>query len=138
MGMNAHSLTLDVPHALFDRLQHLADQRSRSVADETLDLLAGALPVDTLPDDLAAAIEPLAFLDDDTLLRASQSKFPVHDAEILETLHLKRQREGWSDVERATSDALVRKYERAMLIRAEATALLKTRNPGGTQPSISR
>lgn len=83
---------------------------------------------DSLPDDLVVAIEPLALLDDDTLLRASQSKFPVHDAESLETLHLKSQREGLSDIEQATADALIRKYERVMLIRAEAAALLKTRN----------
>ena len=46
----------------------------------------------------------------------------------LEALHFKRQREGLSAAEQSAVDVLVRQYERAMLIRAQATAILKGRN----------
>jgi hypothetical protein len=45
----------------------------------------------------------------------------------MEDLHLKRQREGLTDAEAKTLDGLVRQYERTMLVRAQAAALLKAR-----------
>jgi hypothetical protein len=45
----------------------------------------------------------------------------------LEALHLKRQREGLTESETETLARLVRQYERAMLVRAQAAALLKQR-----------
>jgi hypothetical protein len=126
--MVAHSLTLNIPQSLFDRIKQLADQRSRSVAEETLDLLAGAMPPDSLPEDLAAAVRSLSLLDDDALWRAARSTLALDAAAELESLHLKRQREGLSVAEQATADGLVRQYERAMLIRAQAAAFLIARN----------
>ena len=48
-------------------------------------------------------------------------------ARRLEKLHRKRQREGLTRDEGIALSELVRKYERAMLIRAQAAALLKRR-----------
>jgi hypothetical protein len=45
----------------------------------------------------------------------------------MENLHLKRQREGLTEVEAQSLVGLVRQYERAMLVRAQATVLLKQR-----------
>jgi hypothetical protein len=53
--------------------------------------------------------------------------FLAKAAAELEALHLKRQREGLTDVETQTLARLVRQYERAMLVRAQAAALLKQR-----------
>ncbi|MGH2593985.1 MAG: hypothetical protein ACRDGG_10775, partial [Anaerolineae bacterium] len=66
-------------------------------------------------------------LDDEALWRAARSLLPAQTAAQLEDLHLKRQREGLSEPETQTLAGLVRQYERAMLIRAQATALLKQR-----------
>jgi hypothetical protein len=45
----------------------------------------------------------------------------------MERLHLKHQRERLTEGETQTLAGLIRQYERAMLIRAQATALLKER-----------
>jgi hypothetical protein len=45
----------------------------------------------------------------------------------METLHIKRQSEGLSAVEEQTLSGLVFRYERSMLVRAQAAALLKAR-----------
>jgi hypothetical protein len=45
----------------------------------------------------------------------------------LEELHLKRQREGLTEGEEQTAAALLRQYERALLVRAQAAALLHQR-----------
>jgi len=82
---------------------------------------------DELPADLAEAISPLALLDDQALWRAARSHLPLEAATQTEALHFKRQREGLTEAESYTIAGLVRQYERAMLVRAQAAALLKER-----------
>jgi plasmid stability protein len=126
--MTTQTVTLKVPELLYRRLKARANQTQRTVEDEVLDVLAMAVPVaDDLPPDLAEAISPLALLDDEALWRAARSQLPPPAAQQLEELHLKRQREGLIEAESQTLAALVRQYERAMLVRAQAAALLKQR-----------
>jgi plasmid stability protein len=126
--MALQAVTLRLPAELYDRLQRRATQRRRSVEDELLDVLATAVPVaDELSADLADALSPLALLDDEALWRAAHSHLSAKSAAALEALHLKRQREGLTDVEADTAAGLVRQYERAMLVRAQSAALLKGR-----------
>jgi plasmid stability protein len=119
---------LNVPEALFHRLQQRAAQTKRTVEDETLDVLAAAVPVaEALPADLAEAVSPLALLDDEALWRAARTRLAAEAANQLEELHLKRQRESLTEAETQTLAALVRQYERALLVRAQAAALLHQR-----------
>ena len=69
----------------------------------------------------------LALLDDDALWRVARSHMPEDLAEQLESLHLKRQRDGFTDAEAQQVAEFVRQYERTMLLRAQATAVLKER-----------
>ncbi len=126
--MNIQSITLNVPSVLYNHLKRRADQAHRSVEDELMEVVAAAVPVgDELPPDLNEAISPLSLLDDDGLWRAARSHFPAKAADQLEALHHKRQREGLTESEAQTLAGLVRQYERAMLVRAQAAALLKER-----------
>jgi len=87
-----------------------------------------AVPVgDELPADLDEAISPLSLLDDDTLWRAARTHLPTKAAAQMEDLHLKRQRQGLTETETQILIGLVRQYERTMLVRAQAAALLKQR-----------
>jgi uncharacterized protein YnzC (UPF0291/DUF896 family) len=69
----------------------------------------------------------MGVLDDAELWRAARSRLAAEDAERFEELNAKRQREGLTSDEDRESAALVRRYERAMLVRAQAAALLKER-----------
>jgi len=98
------------------------------VEAELLEVVASAVPVaDELPAELNEATSPLALLDDEALWRAARSHLPAEAAVQMENLHLKRQREGLTEAEAQTLAGLVRQYERAMLVRAQAAALLKQR-----------
>jgi phosphotransacetylase len=122
------SVTLNLPAALYDRLQRMAEAAHRSVEDELLDVVVAAVPeADALPADLAEAVSHLAVLDDAALMHAATVAMPVDAAEELERLHSKRQREGLTEAEAQTATALTRRYERTMLVRAEAAALLVAR-----------
>jgi plasmid stability protein len=126
--MTARTLTVNVPEVLYTRLERRAEQAHRSVEAELLDVLATAVPVaDELPADLAAAISPLALLDDESLWRAARSCLPAEVTAQLEDLHRERQRRGSSDAEAETLAGLVRQYERALLVRSQAIALLHQR-----------
>jgi hypothetical protein len=132
--MPVQTLTLTLPDALFARLQQRARRTNRSVEDEVLDVVAAAIPVeDELPADLGEVLSPLALLDDESLWRAARSRLPPDLAAQLEELHGKRVRDGLTDSEAQTLQALVRQYERTMLIRARAAALLKQRGHDVTQ-----
>jgi len=126
--MTTQTLTLELGEPLYQRLQERALRTQRSVEAEALDLVAnGVLDLDQLEPELAEAVAQLRFLDDAALWQAAHMRIAPTDAELLEGLHVKRQREGLSTGEADQARTLTRTYERVMLIRAEAAALLHER-----------
>src|SRR5689334_18825195 len=94
------SVTVRLPEPLYEQLRMRAEQSRRTVEDELVEVVTTAVPLaDELPRDLALAISPLATLDDEALWRAARSRLPAEDAERLEELASKRQREGLTDSE---------------------------------------
>jgi len=126
--MNSQTVTLELPEPLYERLRNRAAQSQRSIEAEARETLASALQEsDSLPADLEAAITPLALLSDAELWQAGCTRLSQETVEQLEELNLKRQREGLTEAEEATAAGFIHQYERVMLIRAEAAALLKQR-----------
>jgi proline dehydrogenase len=127
-GMSTNTLTLNVPSPLYDQLKQLAAQTQRSVEEETLEALATAVPQGTsLSAELQDAMVSLVEQDDQTLLEAARNHLADDVSSELQSLHHKRQREGLSRVEVTRLADLVGQYERHMLVRAQAAALLKAR-----------
>ena len=126
--MTEPTVTLTLPPAVYDELQQRARQHQRRLEDEaTLTLTAAVGTGDALPDDLAAAIDALATLDDETLWRVSQSQPTVEDGILLDALVDKRRRQGLSAGEERLLAELVDRHDRVVVLRAEAVALLHAR-----------
>lgn len=126
--MTTQTLTLELGEPLYQRLQERAQRTQRTVEAEALDLVVqGVLDLEDLEPALEAAIAELRFLDDAALWQAARMHMASADAEQLQTLHLKRQREGLREGEADEARALTGTYERIMVVRAEAAALLKER-----------
>lgn len=126
--MAVQTVTLALPAALYQQLKRRADATLRTVEDELLTVVATAVPAsDELPQDLEDAISPLALLNDEALWRAARTRISPEATEHLEELHTKRRREGLSVAETHALTTLIWQYERAMLVRAQAAALLKQR-----------
>ncbi len=126
--MAMRTLTLKVPGPLYDRPRDRAERSNRTVEDETIDLLVTLVRVaDEIPEDLADAMSQLSVLEDGSLRQAARAHLAPEDANRLEELHRKRQREGLDAEEARELPPLVRQYERFMLVRAQAAALLKQR-----------
>ncbi len=126
--MSTQTLTLHLPDTLYTRLQQRARQFNRTLEAELLELLNTAVPADdSLPGSLAKDVARLDSMDDARLWQEARSRLSKKDAAQLEVLHLKRQKEGLSESETCELAELVEQYERSMLIRARAAALLKQR-----------
>src|SRR5687768_3763587 len=127
--MAVQTLTLNLPETLYHRLRERAGQANRTVEDETLDVLATAVSgaEGQLPADLEEAVAQLTLLTDQDLWRAARGGLAPDATARLEDLHLKRQREGLTAAEGQALSVLVRQYERSMLVRARAAALLRQR-----------
>ena len=126
--MSSQTLTLDVPDKIFSRIRDRAYQANRTVEAEAIGVLTNAVtPMDELPPELAAAMAAVDALDDAGLRRAAESRLTPEQGEELEALHFKQRREGLTSAEDQTRHDLMREYERAMLVRARAAALLHQR-----------
>jgi hypothetical protein len=126
--MLARDVVLKVPEPLYNALKARADEARRSVEAELLEMVASAVPeAISLEPELEHKIAQLAFLPDDSLWRVARSTLSRTASRRLSSLNLKQQREGLSEEEQVSLEKLVRQYEQAMLLRAEAARLLKER-----------
>ena len=66
-------------------------------------------------------------LGDEDLWRAARQSLAPEKAAEIESLHIKRQREGLSASESETLATLMQEYTRIMLVRSRSAALLKQR-----------
>ncbi len=124
----SQSVTLNLPDELYDRAKYRAEQTQRSIEAELLEVVASALPAKhRLSNELEETLAALHVLDDAALQRAAKSHLPKKAVAKLESLHLKRQREGLTEAENQTRIELLRQYDHYMLVRAQASALLKQR-----------
>jgi hypothetical protein len=122
------TLTVELPSTLYQRLKKRAEQADHSVEEELLDVLETSVPAgDELSSELRQALASMELLEDRALESAARSRLAREISAELEALHLKRQREGLTDAETGRCEELIRAYENAMLIRAQAAALLKKR-----------
>jgi plasmid stability protein len=126
--MTTQSVRIELPETIYQQLQERAQQTQRTIQETARDVLVDAVEHgDALPSDLEAALASLVHLSDDELWRAARTRMPTEAASQLETLNRKRQRTGLGPDETQTATALLQLYERTMLIRAQAAALLKAR-----------
>lgn len=126
--MSAQAVTLHLPTSLYDLLRQRAQETRRSLEAEILDVVTSVVrPDDDLPPDLREIVAPLRGLDDEALRRAAVDAFPEEAAARFTELNRKQQREGLTEEENRALEDLRRGYERVMVVRAEAAALLKER-----------
>ena len=128
--MATDSITVRVPHPLYERLEERAKLTQRSVEEELVEALAETVSLADapLPVEVEDLIDSLDAMPDDALWQlAHASRLSPAAATHLEELNLKRQREGLTRDEQRMVEALIHQYERAMLVRAEAMARLKER-----------
>jgi hypothetical protein len=126
--MADQSLTLRLPDALLERLKQLAENDHRSVEEEAINRLAASIPEDDeLPPDLRRLLDSMQGLDDESLWRAARNDLARKASVEIRRLQARRKRKDLTVDEQQRLGHLLRQYDRGILIRAEAAALLKQR-----------
>src|SRR5262245_38780918 len=126
--MSEAIVTLALPAETYSQLKRRAEAGGRTLQDEILETLQASLPEpDALPAYLAEAVSSLPSYSDEELWQAARSRLPTEDAEEMEALHHKRDREGLGDEEKQRLAAMLRRYERSVFVRAKAVGLLQQR-----------
>ncbi len=118
-----------LPDDVYQRLKMRAEQSQQTVEAKVRDIVTAAIADDSIPADLEADVEALKKADDATLWHVAEtSRLSQEESDEIEQLHFKQQRgKALTAEERLRLAAGMLHYERAMLMRAEAAALLKER-----------
>jgi plasmid stability protein len=127
--MMHETINMQVPATIYHHLKERAAAAQRSVEDEVSTIVTAAIADDALPADLEAALAALETADDATLWHTARtSMLSRAESDEIEQLHFKRQRgQALTAQEQQRLDDLMERYDWAMLLRAQAAALLKGR-----------
>lgn len=126
--MNAQPITVHLPPYIYYRLKNQAHVMQHTFDEELTEILINAWHDDpNLDDNLEYALAQLDLLTDDDLLYAAQSSLSSEQTEQMQALLDKQQREGLSESEGKIAKHFSDLFNRTMLIRAKALALLQER-----------
>ena len=126
--MGTHTITLELPDELYQRLLEQAARSQRGIQSEAIALLATVLPPEpVLPVELEVRLRAMAAMPDDQLWRLARQRMPAAKANELSELNDKGQRQGLTAEERQRQHHLIQVADQVVLKRAEAAHLLKQR-----------
>lgn len=126
--MAEHSVTVTLSEPIYNILRERAEKRQHSIEDELREAMAVVLQDNArLADEVEDSRAKLTAMNDETLWRAARTTLPKTSLKRLERLNRKQQREGLTASEREERDALAQRYERVVLVRSQAAAVLKQR-----------
>ena len=126
--MAVQNVTVRLPDKLYDQIKRRAQRMQRSVEEEVAAVVAEVVPTqDDLPVGISGELEQLAFLTDEELWRAARSQVAASENQRMQSLMFKQQRDGLSQREQSEAERLVQRSNRIMLVRAQATVLLRDR-----------
>ena len=126
--MSLQTVTIRLPNMLYRKIERRARQMKRSIEDELVNVVKSALPsLDDLPSDIVDDMAQLTFLTDAELRRTATMTVRGEESERMEALLFKQQREGLTAAEQEEANQLLHRYDRTMLVRAQAMLLLTER-----------
>jgi hypothetical protein len=125
--MSTRSLTIEISAEMYDALSRRAADAHRSVADELVLAVQKDVAGEQLSPELEAELAALPAAGDAALQAIAQSRLSEADRVRLEELHQKKGSQGLSSAEENEAVELLERYDRCLVLRAHALALLKQR-----------
>ncbi len=126
--MSLQQVTISLPEKIYRQIQQNSQQMQRSVADEVTAVVTASLPEQAqLSPDLENELSQLALFTDDELWQAARITAPDEKTARMQELVDKQQLEGLTEAEKAEAELLSHFFNRVMLVRAKAAALLQER-----------
>jgi hypothetical protein len=126
--MTLATVPIQLPEALYRRLQSAAAVTHRSIDDILASAVSVALPpAPDLPDSLASELAEMLWLSDKALQAATKPTFTPKQQKRLAELNDLVDDRPLTPEEKAEQDKLLLAYERSVLRRAQAFAILARR-----------
>jgi hypothetical protein len=135
--MNETQVIIELPITAFEQLQVAAREQHRSVREVARDLILRELPgLPSLPPDVNTELAAFADLSSEVLWLLARSTLTEAEQQELAWLNDEAQRHPLTQSEAARQQALVEAYDRVLVRRAQAAALLKMRGFDLSDPRI--
>lgn len=135
--IGARTITVDFPVAAFEALQRTAQRQNRPVADVVRDLVLRELPeLPLLPRDVETELASFATLSDDVLWLIARSTLTRKQQQELARLNETGQQRSLTAAEQVRQQELISAYDRTILRRARAAALLQQRGHNLSDPAV--
>lgn len=126
--MEQETVAVELPRPLFQRLERVARNTHRSVEEILATTLNATLPENNdLPVELADQLAAMVLYSDDALWAATASSLSQAQQRRMEQLIQKGKERKLSRSEKMELDNLMDEYDRAVLKRAKALAVLSSR-----------
>jgi len=131
------TITLELPEAAFQQLQQLARQQHRSVTDIAREILMQDLPGQpSLPAEVEDELAVLSSLSNDVLWLIARSTLTKTQQTELAGLNRVAQQRALTVDERNHQHVLGEMYDRVLVRRSQAAAILKSRGFDLSDPSV--
>jgi hypothetical protein len=122
------TIAVYIPASLFEKLKRVADLTHRSVEDIAVTSLEAVLPsTHDLPPDLAAELAAMHLFSDEALWAATAPSFSPTEDYRLNQLNAAAGERDLTPAEEAEQQSLIVSYQRSVLRRAKALAILVQR-----------
>jgi hypothetical protein len=132
----AATIAVHIPEALFHKLKRVADLTHRSVEDLAVTSLEAALPVmPDLPLDIANDLAAMHVFSDQALWAATVPSFSPAEEDHLNQLNTTAGERDLTADEEAEQQKLINAYQRSVLRRAKALAILAQRGHSMSEPN---
>jgi hypothetical protein len=127
--MTAHTIAIQLPEAVYRRLERLAELTQRPLESLVVQTLSSSIPPlpDDLPDEMRTELIVLEHLDDGSLWEVARSEFTPEQQEQANELQDKRRLGTLTASESQTLAHLHQQADMLMLRKAYAYVLLKWR-----------
>ncbi len=137
--METTTVTIDIPERLYRRLQWVSEATNRAIPDVLIATTEAVFARNTddtgLPDELADELAAMQLFSDQALWDATKPILSTEQQERMRELSQEQQERVLSPVEQDELRGYVSAYDRAVLRRAQAFALLALR--GHTVPDLN-
>ena len=126
--MCSATVSISLPERLFQKLKRVADLTHRSVEEVAATSLEVALPADqNLPAELADELAAMRLFSDDALWAATTPSLKATEEQQLLDLNTTAGERDLSSEETAEQQRLIDAYQRSVIRRAQALAILAQR-----------
>jgi hypothetical protein len=127
--MGRQTITIAIPEETYEPFRQHAERARQSVEDAVVEAMRAALDDgnEVGAEGRQATLAALSLLDTPTLWQMIQRGAENEDVLLLAALNEKRQRQALTEAEEHVVRDLIRRHDRAVLLRAKALALLRQR-----------